>query len=178
LLVAGGADSSTRIADSLGVRYIVVTRRLVGSLKDHARLAGVTLPEEPMDRLAWRLLVEDGSGPARGLAPHARLLYEVSGGAVKVFEVVPGARLMGRGEPGEKVEVSLSLHAMGARAFVWKQTTRCDGDGRFCLVVPYPTEGQVGDLEVLDVYQVRVGGGDLQVHVTNEQVVCGEVLVL
>ncbi len=178
LLVGGATDASSRALDSLRVRYIVVTSRLVGSLSDHARLAGTELPQFPEDRLAWRLLVQNGSGPARGAAPRARLVREAGRQAVKIFEVVRGAQLLGQAGPGEPVEAVLHIQVLGTRAFVWNQTTRCDAGGAFRLIVPYSTGTRVGDVVVEEAYHVSAGGRDFRVSVTESQVQQGEVLVL
>lgn len=75
-------------------------------------------------------------GVVRGARTHA---------AVKVFEVVPGARLVGTAPPGAWVTATLPLvvESSGRR---WEHavTTAASAGGAFELVVPYPTDREPG----------------------------------
>lgn len=63
------------------------------------------------------------------------------GPAVKVFEQVAGARLVGRAPPGALLEARLELTARASsHAFRYVRSGRADADGHFELTVPYPTD--------------------------------------
>ena len=61
--------------------------------------------------------------------------------SVKIFEQVPGARLMGRAPAGATVEARLALVARATGDWLtYRRAAKADVTGRFELVVPYPTE--------------------------------------
>jgi asparagine N-glycosylation enzyme membrane subunit Stt3 len=66
------------------------------------------------------------------------------GPAVKVFEQVAGARLVGDAAPGVALEAHLDLAARGSgrngHTFRYVRSGRADANGRFEITVPYPTE--------------------------------------
>jgi len=72
--------------------------------------------------------------------PYARLrlVHEEGGGTslVRLFEVVPGARVQGRARSREEVRLS-GVVTGGTTPFRWERSARADDQGLFTLVVPY-----------------------------------------
>ncbi|HEY8926833.1 MAG TPA: hypothetical protein VIU64_20760, partial [Polyangia bacterium] len=92
--------------------------------------------------------------------------------AVKVFEQVAGARLVGQSTPGAAIEASLEVVARAAgHSFRYSRTGRADANGRYELVVPYPTEaGAHTDVSAGGDYEVRTTGGPQPVLVARGHV--------
>jgi asparagine N-glycosylation enzyme membrane subunit Stt3 len=60
---------------------------------------------------------------------------------VRIFELVPGATLVGRAAPGTEVEARLDLAStQDGAALEYRQSTVAGEDGRYRLTVPYATE--------------------------------------
>ena len=82
--------------------------------------------------------------------------------AVKVFEHVAGARLVGQATPGAAVEASLELVARAAgHSFRYSRVGRAGANGRYELVVPYPTAaaGSQADVWARGDYELRTTDG-------------------
>jgi hypothetical protein len=104
------------------LQYLPGTALAPGEPSPHPGVGPDAFPAEPYARL--RLVHEEGAGP----------------GLVRLFEVVPGARVHGRARPRE--EVRLSGAVTGATApFRWERSARADDRGAFTLVVPYAAAG-------------------------------------
>jgi hypothetical protein len=58
------------------------------------------------------------------------------------------------------------------------QTTLCGDDGRFRLVLPYPTAGGDEGATALAKYQIRVASHQASVSLSEQQVIAGETLTL
>ena len=165
------------VLERLRVRYVVVGPTGSGHGKGY-----------PPASLFSRLRRQDG-GPApassgesllgaSSLSRH-RLVYESEplGGAgappyVKLFEVVPGARLVGSAEPGAVVEARLGLRT-GRRELRFVARAAADAGGRYSLVLPYAS-GAGGEVESAAHYELRSGGKVAEASVTEEQVQRGE----
>jgi len=81
--------------------------------------------------------------------------------AVKIFEQVAGAHLVGQAAPGATIEAALELAGRaGGRAFRYHRTGHADANGRYEVVVPYPTEaGAAADVSARGEYQLGSIGG-------------------
>ena len=119
-----------RIADELGARYVLVDDFDAGARRDP-------------NSLAARLALGDGSGLQRH-----RLVFESSklgrgpsARAHKIFEVVPGARLVGRAPAGQTVKLRLDLQTNRARKVVYRAKARADAQGQYAFRLPYATTG-------------------------------------
>jgi asparagine N-glycosylation enzyme membrane subunit Stt3 len=122
--------------DARRVRYVIatalppsVTGRYLEALGDRRDAA-----EVEARALTTRLIAHDGDG-----VPGLRELARASSGAAALFVRVAGARVSGSAPPGSTVTARLVL-AEGARRYTVGQSARADGDGRFALALPYPTE--------------------------------------
>jgi asparagine N-glycosylation enzyme membrane subunit Stt3 len=79
--------------------------------------------------------------------------------SVKIFERVEGATLVGLAPGASEIEARLSLHSRSAnRDFEYRTSTRSTRDGRFALVVPYPTgeSEPAAEISALGSYAIRV----------------------
>ena len=119
---------SLKIADELGARYVVV------DALDPATRSG-------SGAMARRLALLDGSGLARH-----RLVFEAStlgrgrsARAHKVFEIVPGARVVGRAPAGALISVRLDLRTNRKRKVVYRTASRANDQGWYELRLPYAT---------------------------------------
>jgi asparagine N-glycosylation enzyme membrane subunit Stt3 len=91
---------------------------------------------------------------ARGVG-HYRAVWESADGSVKVFTVVPGARVAGQAAPGTELVLSTTVTLAGTGATVeYSRRVETDEDGRFSTVLAHPGEYSV------------TGGGTLRVGKT------------
>lgn len=73
---------------------------------------------------------------------HSLLYGHVITSSVKIFQVVTGARVVGRTEPGASLTVFLGLETKpGARRFVYRQSQKAGPNGEFEIVMPYSSAG-------------------------------------
>ena len=93
----------------------------------------------------------------------------------KLFEVIPGARLVGIAEPGAVIEAGLGLRTRQGRSFRFVARAAADTEGRYVLVLPY-TSGVRGEVESAAHYELRSGGKVAVVSVTEQQVQRGEMV--
>ena len=161
-------------------RYVMV--RPVGS--GHS-------PGYARDSLLARLYVGRGAGRStraqRGrkmpsLSPLARhrLIYQSRPGRprarqpfVMLFEIVEGAEIVGRAEPGARVRASLRVSPEHGTAFDYRQTGIADRDGLYRLRVPYSNQKQSSNLRVATEYQLRSGEHTSRLVVSEEAVLYG-----
>ena len=136
----------------VGARYVVADARGHG-------VGGEQAPRSMTARLAtaWgsrRDLAEGRAVP--GLARHRLVFHAFDptdpanrgrplrmprvGTAIGIWEIVPGAAIEGRAEPGERVHLALGLETGAGVEHVYRRQTRADERGRYRLVVPYPTD--------------------------------------
>ncbi len=176
---AASEAEALAIADALGARYAMTTaaaalkpprldhhlHRLDGSARDEGR---------HLER--FRLITE---GPKRGL-PQPRLFPDgIPARTVpyKLFEIVEGARLSARGEPGADLEARLVLRTPLGRRFEFRAATRADGEGRAELRVPYPTDASA-PTRAEGAYRVFFAGVTYEVAVSDTEVRQGSVVGL
>ena len=99
---------------------------------------------------------------------------------VKVFEYVEGATIEGTAPNSSVVEISTNITTSQGRDFVYSQ--RMMSDGTYHFVVPYSTEGPIGEGTNFDVfaapYRIRVGGVEKVVSVPEEAVMDGKKIVV
>ncbi len=119
--------------------------------------------------VATRLLMADGRdmkvGPVRfGGLDHFRLVYESKERMnlvgfpeevklIKIFEYLPGAKLIVKAEPGEEVTLSGRVRTNRGRTFEILKRGTANNDGEVLFILPYSTE------ETLSGWQVRAGEG-------------------
>jgi asparagine N-glycosylation enzyme membrane subunit Stt3 len=128
--------------------------RLVYESPERSLTGVLVAPARPGEGRAWARLVTrpapavgaDGRRGAAG-APLATPEGLVQGGrthaAVKVFEVVPGARLIGAAPPGARVTASLWLEVRGSgRRWQYVGAATATAAATFELVVPYPSHAE------------------------------------
>ncbi|AXG09664.1 STT3 domain-containing protein [Haloplanus rubicundus] len=87
--------------------------------------------------LQTRLHTQYGSGSAAapGLA-HYRAVYVSPDGSVKVFTLVPGARLVGTAPPNSDVSIS-TTQSVNGHQFTYSRTVEATAGGRYAVTVPY-----------------------------------------
>lgn len=88
----------------------------------------------------------------------------------KVFEHVPGARLVGDAPPGATVTAEVEVGTLRGRRFTYFATTVADSSGRFALRVPYATDDTPYRTGPMGPYTVHVGESAVRVHVAERAV--------
>jgi len=157
----------------------------------------VTMPEPGSPAsLNERLHVADGNATGgRARLEHFRLVTEGPPGGVpllapfglrtppgtlayKLFEIVPGAVLELRTQPGAAVEASLDVETPTPRRFTQVARAIADDQGLARIRLPYPTRTTL-PTRALGPWRVDTGdGGRTLVDVTEEDVSSGRVLSL
>jgi dolichyl-diphosphooligosaccharide--protein glycosyltransferase len=176
---AGSEEEALSILRELGVRYVVVR----GAGSGHGRGYGAASMQARLHRLkgASGSLGGEG-GEAAGRVPalvHHRLLVDAesrderagrSRPAYRLFEVVAGARVIGRAPPGAIVSVRLALRpGAGARFFYVAETT-ADAAGRYALTLPYANSGAASDVRPGRHYELRSGEARASLAVSEAEV--------
>jgi dolichyl-diphosphooligosaccharide--protein glycosyltransferase len=167
------------LARRLGVRYVVTSQE--------------GRPRESM--LLHRLHVADGAGPEGETAlEHFRLVTEGPAWGIplgfltgvvrrpsiapyKLFEVVEGAVLEYRGDPGVEVTAQLKIRTPTGRRFVYRASTAADREGMARLRVPYATL-TTAPTRPAGPYTLRIGGTSHRVRVSDAQVRQGAVIAI
>jgi hypothetical protein len=94
-----------------------------------------------------------------------------------VYEVVPGAEVVGQAEPGARIEASLPLAADGGFAHVYRAVTEADATGRWSLRLPYGNDGVPGGaIRVGRSYSLASGEERRQLAVPEAAVRAGDVV--
>jgi len=105
-----------------------------------------TASEAPDDSVLATLHDEYGSSDRRGFG-HYRARYIAPGGSLKVFTLVPGAKLVGRGAPETTYTVSTNRTVSGRNISYSREVTTGAG-GVYNVTVPYPGEYSIGNRTV------------------------------
>src|SRR5262245_3689371 len=147
-------SAAAEIADRLGVRYVVATERGSGQAPPTAESMArrLALVHATGGRLA--LL----GGPGEALARH-RLVYVADDAglarppgeppwAAAVYEIVPGARVLGQAPAGASVDFELAVPLPGRAPLLYRAGAAADPSGRYEIRLPYPSE---------EGYAVRAG---------------------
>jgi hypothetical protein len=121
---------------------------------------------------------------------HFRLIYvdhehvNTSGHPfMKIFEVVPGATLVGKALPHEKVCLSLPLvfPRMNNLERFYFQTAQANASGSFSFIVPYPSRHQAGGVRTTDYHLTvpeRPEISPISVCVSESDVQSGQTILL
>ena len=162
---ASDEETALAIATRLKIRYVLV------------REAGSGHPERPypsrsMHARLHRLRgtsghVETGNHPDApsfaGALAHHRLLFESRPDArgdvrFKLFEIVAGARVAGRANPGALIEARLALASDDGRSLAWVGYARAGHEGLYELTLPFPTEPFPGQLTARSPWAIESEG--------------------
>lgn len=176
-------ESMARVAGLRG-GFVDLEKNLEGP---NMRVSARPLPPF-VGSLHTRLLVADGSrkllwGIGAPELGHFRLHLEseeiasvlgIRVPALKAFEVVAGARLVGRSRPGETVRLELAVRTNTGREFTYRARARADRDGRYEFVVPYATTGAPAPCHTLGPYRISAGERAVEVQVEPQAVLRGE----
>jgi asparagine N-glycosylation enzyme membrane subunit Stt3 len=152
-----------------------------------AQVAPIYLGATPGETSMLRALTQrDGAeGPPAGDSPGAtalarhRLVYESAGigkrepPLYKVYEFVPGARIVGAAPAGARVRLELRLRSNRGRNLVYTASSVADAAGRYLLRVPYANVGGPPAVEVAEDYALECGGGVMRVRVGEADVRAG-----
>jgi dolichyl-diphosphooligosaccharide--protein glycosyltransferase len=175
-------EEAYRVARELGARYALATRE--GS--------GQTFGPSPhsVGQRLWRRLgngAPEQAGPGSPALARHRLVWvrNPSGGSqgaepapdrVALFEIVPGARVVGAASPGAKVSVELELRAGPGRVW-YRARTEASPEGTYELRLPYPTDVAVSrEVEAIGPYRVRVESRSAALEVREADVRAGAEL--
>jgi dolichyl-diphosphooligosaccharide--protein glycosyltransferase len=175
---ASDEGTALEILEKTGTRYVMV--RSTGSGQGRGEYGEASL--------LFRLFKKRGSAArARGGAAipalqHHRLIYEsprARGRAdqreprSRIYEIVEGARLVGRAAPGSIVRAQLSLRSHHGGGFHYSASTGADAEGRYELVLPYPNEPFSPSVEAGERYTIRSGNEYGHVSIAEEAVRSG-----
>jgi asparagine N-glycosylation enzyme membrane subunit Stt3 len=171
--LAGEAEAS-ELLRSVRARYVIAQAR--------SNFLGETAGPGSMLHSLYRLDGAEGP-PAADAAPAGvpalvrhRLVYESRGlrpeGAAlyKVYEFVPGARIVGAAPPGEAIHLALALRTNRGRRLVYRASGAADARGRYVLRVPYANRGGPPAVAVGSDYTLACRGETQRVRVREAEV--------
>ncbi|MCB9526272.1 MAG: hypothetical protein H6702_23250 [Myxococcales bacterium] len=117
----------------------------------------IVVPEDASTAPLVERLARPDAAPV--VAPGRIYLPGLRAPAVRVFEPVPGARVVGSARPGEAVTLALQIRPAAGAPLVWRQDTRADAQGDFAFRAPYPTDHPLpgGAVAVEGQYVLLVG---------------------
>jgi dolichyl-diphosphooligosaccharide--protein glycosyltransferase len=172
-------EEALALLEGLGVRYVIADQKGAGG--------GATYSPRSMRN---RLVQQRGSAGSiragRRAQPvqvsalsHHRLVFETPPlaefGAVRVFEIVPGARIAGRAPAGSPVTASLPMASGPQARFRYQIQATADADGNYELRVPYPTAAS-GAIRSGAHYAITNGEQDRTLTVSADAVRLGSTL--
>lgn len=141
------------------------------------------------DIVPSKLYFNDGMAIGNNLgdtAAFCRLVYETAPVTAtvdfpptadfKLFEMVPGVKLQGRGRPGTLVTASCTVTTNAARTFTWQNTVTVPASGTFTLRLPY-TSG-TNRLVTAGPYRINNGGAITTLAVTEQEIRSGSLVSL
>lgn len=119
----------------------------------------------------------------RGMG-HFRLIHESNSTVgtmfpthrVKIFEFVPGAKIMGTTQPDQPVGLTLNMTSNQDRRFQYFNYGAPE-DGRYEITVPYSIEGKY-ETHAVEPYKVFSGGVLKFVNVSEEDILSGKEIVV
>jgi dolichyl-diphosphooligosaccharide--protein glycosyltransferase len=160
-----GESEAAVLLDRLGVRYVVAQRgqRFLGGSEPGPGSMHHSL--WVLDGSSWRK-AEGDRVRVPALSRH-RLLFEsrpihpdnaAARPAFKVFEFVPGARVVGRGRPGSRIRVTLPLRTNLQRRLRYETEVNVGPRGTYRIRLPYATVGEPPSVKVPRDYQLECDG--------------------
>lgn len=91
---------------------------------------------------------------------HYRAIWASADGSTKAFALVPGARVVGPGDPGSSVTLQTVVSA-GETTFDFERSVQVNDQGVFTATLPQPGEYAVGDRTVAVPESAVETGGDV-----------------
>jgi dolichyl-diphosphooligosaccharide--protein glycosyltransferase len=121
------------------------------------------------DRIYRRLHGAFGSRRSgRPGVAHYRAVYASSDDFLKVFTLVPGATVAGRGPADDAVSLRTDVSIPGG-SFTYRRRAETDEAGRFSVTVAHPGTYQVGDTEVTVSETAVTDGGSVEAGQVGER---------
>jgi dolichyl-diphosphooligosaccharide--protein glycosyltransferase len=169
---ARSEEEALEVVAPLATRYVLVRSTGSGQSAGYAR-----------DSLFQRLYRRRGTAGRRPpVEPlhHHRLVYQsepLGPGETEpyclIFEIVPGAEIVGRAEPGATVTARLSIEPRRGPGFVYEARAVADAAGTWSVRVPYSSEPSSGEVRTGAHYGIRSGGHDVTLDVPEAAVLRG-----
>jgi asparagine N-glycosylation enzyme membrane subunit Stt3 len=175
---------AAEILDRLRVRYVI------------AQQVPNYLGEKPLpNSMFFSLYRDDGAGfegaagdrgnPALPALERHRFIYESppllrteppSASMFKVFEYVPGARVVGRAAPGARIHATLSLRSNRRRGIDYVAEAITSRSGEYVFRFPYANSGSPGAVKVGATYRFECRGDVGSVAIDEAAVMSGGTL--
>jgi dolichyl-diphosphooligosaccharide--protein glycosyltransferase len=172
---------AAELLDRLRVRYVI------------AQEAHEYLGEEPLPGSMFHALFDhDGSafpgsaaGPASPALARHRLIYESrpiahtdppSRSLWKVFEYVPGARVIGRAAPGARLRATLPLRTNRRRGVTYTVETVASREGEYEFRLPYANTGGPTGVRAGDAYRIECRGDVGRIEIDEPAVTSGGIV--
>jgi dolichyl-diphosphooligosaccharide--protein glycosyltransferase len=168
------------IAERLRARYVVTQLRGVAGKSPGALLAqlhtrdGAAAGGRPaLER--FRLITESPAAATRPASTGLPLRRPKRSVPFKLFELVEGAVLEARGEPGELLVAEVRIATPVGRRFLFRAASSADASGIARVRVPYSTDA-LAPSPATGPYTARIGGASWRVRVPDAAVREGRVI--
>ncbi|MDP3938013.1 MAG: hypothetical protein Q8R92_07735, partial [Deltaproteobacteria bacterium] len=98
----------------------------------------------------------------------------------KIYELISGARLVGRTGRFKPVTAEVEVRTNLGRQFIWSSSTLADARGEFELTVPYSTtqRWRIGRTEGTGDYVIHCGEKEVNVDVPEKAINSGETIAV
>ncbi len=149
------------LVSPLRTRYVLV--RPVGSGHSQGYAPDSLFSRLHSGRGAGRAATKRDGAVHESIPPleHHRLIYQsrpMTPGAKRpfatLFEIVPGALVVGRSTPGATVSARLSIRPAWGPRFQYVRTTRADAKGHYTLRLPYSNESLSENVAIASRYEL------------------------
>jgi len=170
--VFGGLDSLAKWANLSLSRYV--------KLDESESMPKAELLPPVFNTTMARLYLSDGVG-----TDHFRLVYESapalgSRADVKIFEYVPGAMIVVRASPDQRVVAMLNMTSNQGRSFTYANRGQIR-DGEFAITVPYSTEPRYAT-HAIEPYTIFCGNSKgvktQKINVSEEDILEGKEIIV
>ena len=101
-----------------------------------------------------------------------------SGGEVKIFEYVKGAKIKGKTVPNSAVTAIVKVVTNQKRKFDFITKTISSNNGEYTLVLPYSNEIKKSGTNLLDKYIITSNNIKKNITISEEDVISGKIVYL
>jgi len=133
--------------------------------------------------ISTRLYLNDGAGLVFASRGCLRLVYEYPGfwdvdnekiSMIKIYEYLPGARLLITGTPYSTVQIGLPIQTNARRKFNYQVSVTLPASGSTIIYLPYSQTGNDYETKATGSYEIKSGTQKLTLSIDEKSVLIGK----